>query len=353
MKRRTIGITAPAAVFLLVLALLLPSCRQSGEPAAGDGTADPSNASGGAAMVLIGGGWFEMGSRQRGEADESPHKVYVSPFYIDRYEVTQEEYQRVMGENPSRWKEPNNPVEQVRWPNAIKYCNARSRLEGLEPAYDLPTGECRFDAGGYRLPTEAEWEYAARAGTTTQYSFGDDPALLRHHAWFKGSCPLRRPSPVGQKEPNPWGLYDMCGNVCEWCNDFYEEDYYQHSPERDPRGPARGEARVLRGGSWYSRAEECRAAYRLYEDPVYRDICFARDVHGLIGFRCVRRAEPSASKINRASSQPSGVVNDFTPEVEKDPIDSGSPLLGSTQSARAPAALILLMSTEKDALSAR
>jgi formylglycine-generating enzyme required for sulfatase activity len=242
-------------------------------------------------MVLAPGGWFTMGSQKSGEADESPHRVYVSPFYMDRHEVTQEEYQRVTGENPSRWKAPNNPVEQVRWPQAIAFCNARSKLDGLRPAYDLKTGSCDFEANGYRLPTEAEWECAARAGTSTEYAFGDEPAPLGRFAWYKESCPLRRPSQVARKEPNAWGLYDMYGNVCEWCNDRYQEDYDQQGPQRDPRGPAEGDARVLRGGSWHSRADECRSAYRLYEDPVYRDICFARDVHGLIGFRCVRNAK--------------------------------------------------------------
>jgi formylglycine-generating enzyme required for sulfatase activity len=277
---------AVAAAFLLAFA----SCRKVEQQSAAAVSAESVTTAGGVEMVLVPGGQFTMGSAQKGEADESPHKVQISPFSMDRYEVTQEEYERVMGENPSKWKGPKNPVEQIRWPNAIRYCNARSRLEGLEPAYDLQTGACNFEASGYRLPTEAEWEYAARAGTTTEYSFGNDPAELKRYGWFKGSCPLRRPSPVGQKEPNAWGLYDLSGNVCEWCNDFYQEDYYQHSPDTDPRGPTSGEARILRGGSWNSNADECRPAYRLYEDPVYRDICFARDVHGLIGFRCVRKA---------------------------------------------------------------
>ncbi len=284
--------TIPAvAVLALVLAVLVSSCKRSDESSGENNPAGAIKTAGGVEMVRLPGGWFEMGSAQNRETDESPHKVYVGPFYMDRYEVTQEDYQRVLGENPSRWKGPQNPVEQIRWPNAAKYCNARSRLEGLEPAYDPKTWRCDFDASGYRLPTEAEWEYAARAGTTTEYGFGDDPAELKRYAWFKGSCPLRRPSPAGRKEPNPWGLYDMYGNVCEWCNDFYQEDYYGQSPQQDPRGPKTGEARVLRGGSWNSKADECRSAYRLYEDPVYRDICFARDVHGLIGFRCVRKAE--------------------------------------------------------------
>ncbi|MGQ9573931.1 MAG: formylglycine-generating enzyme family protein [Thermoguttaceae bacterium] len=279
----------------MLIAVQLGSCRRGGQPGAPSAPGVVRTASG-VEMVRIPGGWFEMGSARSGQTDEPPHRVYVSPFYIDRYEVTQEQYEGLMGENPSRWKKPHNPVEQIRWPQAAKYCNARSRLEGLQPAYDEKTWQCDFQASGYRLPTEAEWEYAARAGSTTEYSFGNDPARLKRYAWFKGDCPLRRPYPVGQKEPNPWGLFDMYGNVCEWCNDFYQEDYYQHSPTHDPRGPQTGQGRVLRGGSWFSSAEECRSAYRLYEDPVYRDICFARDVHGLIGFRCVRKAEETPER---------------------------------------------------------
>ena len=289
-----VGITGaraiPAVALIILFSLLvLSSCQQNGESTE-DAPAGAIKTPSGVEMVLIPAGSFVMGSPESGEIDESPHKVSVGSFYMDRYEVTQEEYERVMGENPSHWKKPQNPVEQIRWPNAIKYCNERSRLDGLEPAYDLKTGQCNFAASGYRLPTEAEWEYAARAGATTEYSFGDDPAELGRYGWFKRSCPLRRPSPVGQKEPNAWGLFDMVGNVCEWCNDFYRKDYYQHSPEQDPRGPTTGEARILRGGSWNSKADECRSAYRLYEDPVYRDICFARDVSGLIGFRCAPQA---------------------------------------------------------------
>ncbi len=274
---------------VLAPALLLAACQHRDPSVAGGAAEQRDKTVSGAEMVLVQGGSFVMGSPQ-GELDETPHQVSVRSFWMDRYEVTQEQYERLMGENPSRWKGPQNPVEQIRWPNAIAYCNARSQEEGLEPAYNLATGECNFDATGYRLPTEAEWEYAARAGSTTEYSFGDDPAELKRYAWFKGNSPLRRPSPVGQKEPNAWGLYDLYGNVCEWCHDWYEEEYYQHSPEQDPRGPTTGTTRVLRGGSWNSKSDECRSAYRLYEEPVYRDICFARDVHGLIGFRCVRRA---------------------------------------------------------------
>ncbi|HUT89252.1 MAG TPA: formylglycine-generating enzyme family protein [Thermoguttaceae bacterium] len=272
----------------LAVALVFGCRRVEPEP-----QAEPSalgQTAAGPEMALIPGGWFNMGSAENRETDEPLHRAYVGPFYVDRYEVTQAEYERVTGNNPSRWKNAENPAEQIRWANAATYCNARSRLEGLEPVYDPKTWECDFEADGYRLPTEAEWEYAARAGTETEYFFGDGPSRLKQYAWFKENC-TRRPRPVGQREPNRWGLYDMYGNVWEWCNDFYQEDYYQQSPDKDPRGPAAGENRVVRGGCWNSRPDECRSAYRNYEDPGYTDVCFGKDIHGFVGFRCVRRAE--------------------------------------------------------------
>ena len=113
-----------------------------------------------------------------------------------------------MGTNPSRWKGGTNPVEQLRWSDAAKFCNKRSEAEGLQPCYDLSTLKCNFDANGYRLPTEAEWEYACRANTATAYFFGDNPAKLGDYAWFEKNAGGKT-RPVGQKRPNPWGLYDM------------------------------------------------------------------------------------------------------------------------------------------------
>jgi formylglycine-generating enzyme required for sulfatase activity len=241
----------------------------------------------GAEMVLLPGGWFGMGTADEEETDQKLHWVYVSPFFIDRYSVTQEQYERLMGSNPSIWKSPNNPVDHIRWHNAATFCNARARLEGLQPAYDPITWECRFEADGYRLPTEAEFEYALRANTSTTHFFGTDAADLKNYAWFKGNS-TGGSHPVGQKRPNPWGLYDMIGNVWQWCNDYYQEEYYQHSPERNPHGPGSGENRVVRGGCWNSKPGDCRSAYRNLEMPVFTDICFGKDIHGQIGFRCVR-----------------------------------------------------------------
>jgi sulfatase modifying factor 1 len=269
-----------AALFLLGTLALLQGCsRKAPNDASGEGMPES-----GVEMVQIPGGRFTMGDEN--EVDATPHQVVVGSFYIDEHLVTQNEYQRVMGTNPSRWKTGRNPVEQVRWSDAVRYCNARSRLEGLEPCYDLQTWVCNFNANGYRLPTEAEWEYACRAGTQTTFFFGNSPSKLGSYAWFDENAG-GKPQPVGQKRPNPWGLYDMYGNVWEWCNDFYKVDYYQESPEDNPKGPKTGETKVVRGGAWKFSAESCRSCYRYNENPGYVDACFGYDIYG---FRCVRNA---------------------------------------------------------------
>jgi len=233
-------------------------------------------------MVRIPGGTFTMGDEN--EVDAPPHDVFVSPFLMDKCLVTQNEYQRVMGKNPARWKGGDNPVEQVRWSDAVRYCNALSKLEGLEPCYDLNAWECNFQANGYRLPTEAEWEYACRAQSKTAYSFGDTEAKLKDYAWFEDNS-ASKPHPVGKKQPNAFGLYDMHGNVWEWCNDYYKVDYYQESTKKDPKGPKTGETKVVRGGAWKFSADACRSGYRYNEDPGYVDACFGYDIYG---FRCVK-----------------------------------------------------------------
>ncbi len=243
-----------------------------------------------AEMVPIPGGRFIMGEKE--EIDATPHELAISPFLMDKYPVTQAQFQKIMGTNPSRWKVEQNPVEQIRWSDAVKFCNQRSELEGLKPCYDLPTWVCNFEAEGYRLPTEAEWEYACRAGTTTAYHFGDSPTKLGDYAWYEKNSG-GHPRPVGQKKPNPWGLYDMNGNVWQWCHDLYKVDYYQESPKEDPRGPKTGETRVVRGGAFRFSEETCRPAYRYNENPGYADVCFGYDIYG---FRCVRRAPATSAK---------------------------------------------------------
>lgn len=241
-------------------------------------------------MVVILGGRFTMGDKD--EPDAPLHEVVVSSFLMDTHLVTQEKFQRLMKTNPSRWKGDQNPVEQLRWGDAITYCNRRSEAEGLEPCYDLKTLQCRFEATGYRLPTEAEWEYACRAGTTTAYFFGDNPGKLGDYGWFEKNAG-GHPRPVGQKQPNPWGLFDIVGNVWEWCNDFYKVDYYPESPRENPRGPAEGQNRVLRGGAWRFSADNCRSGYRYNENPGQSDVCFGYDIYG---FRCVRTLTGSPGK---------------------------------------------------------
>ena len=241
-------------------------------------------------MVKIPGGKFIMGDKD--EIDAPPHEVVISSFLMDRHLVTQQQFQKLMGANPSRWKGDRNPVEQLRWSDAAKFCNKRSEAGGLEPCYDLKTLKCNFEATGYRLPTEAEWEYACRAGTTTAYFFGTSPTKAGDYAWFDKNSG-GRPRPVGQKQPNPWGLYDIAGNVWEWCNDFYKVDYYPEAPRENPRGPAEGQNKVLRGGAWRFSADNCRSGYRYNENPGQADVCFGYDIYG---FRCVRKAASATAQ---------------------------------------------------------
>ena len=272
------------ALLLLICALLISGCRKQDAEVVAPSAIKTQTTPTGIDLALIPAGTFMMGS-DSGDDDEKPaHQVAVASFWMDRYEVTQKSFEALMGTNPAKFKNPFNPVDRVSWLAAIKYCNMRSMKEGLQPCYDVQTAECKFTANGYRLPTEAEWEYACRAGTTTAYSFGDNPAELSGSAWLKSNAE-QSTQPVGQKKPNAWGLYDMYGNVAEWCNDRYGETEYAARASDNPHGPAKSETRVLRGGSWRYGPERCRSSARASETPALADACFGSDGYG---FRCVR-----------------------------------------------------------------
>jgi len=234
-------------------------------------------------MLRIQGGTFTMGSpvnEPNRDSDEIQHQVTVSSFYMGKYEVTQKEYKEVMGTNPSydHYKGGDNlPVEQVSWYDAIEYCNRRSQIAGLTQAYTRngDTVTWNRDANGYRLPTEAEWEYACRAGTTTAYNTG--AKISKNTGWYYKNSGGNT-HPVGQNPANAWGLYDMHGNVSEWCWDWKGD--YSNGSQTDPMGASSGTGRVRRGGSWSDSAENLRSAYRRYYNP------FVRRYN--LGFRLVR-----------------------------------------------------------------
>jgi formylglycine-generating enzyme required for sulfatase activity len=216
-------------------------------------------------FVLISPGTFLMGSHD-GEAREQPiHQVTIShPFYLGKYAVTNGQWEAVMGTNPSRFIGDLTPIANVSWEDAQEFIQRLNAKEG---------------GALYRLPTEAEWEYACRAGSPTAYSFGDDPAQLGAYGWYLNNSDGKT-SPVGQRTPNAWGLYDVHGNVFEWVQDWYGK--YAREPVTDPHGPASGSHRVLRGGSWNADAGRCRSAYRRYTTP--------SDRFDNLGFRLLREA---------------------------------------------------------------
>jgi formylglycine-generating enzyme required for sulfatase activity len=202
-------------------------------------------------MVGLPAGQFLMGSPDSdpdARDNEKPqHQVKVNSFAIGKYPVTQAQYQAVMGTNPSLFQNnPQNPVEQVSWNDAQAFCRKLSQITGKT----------------YRLPTEAEWEYACRAGTTTRFYFGDDANQLGDYAWYKGNS-QQTTHPVGQKRPNGWGLYDMSGNVWEWCEDDWHDNYIGAPRDGSAWLTNDNHSQILRGGSWYSNPNVCRSAFRL------------------------------------------------------------------------------------------
>jgi formylglycine-generating enzyme required for sulfatase activity len=199
-------------------------------------------------MVFIQGGTFQMGSNE-GDDDEKPvHTVTVGSFYMGKYEVTQNQWKAIMGGNPSNFSDCINcPVESVSWNNVQEFIQKLNQRTGKS----------------FRLPTEAEWEYAARGGNQSRgytYSGGNN---LDEVAWYDGNSG-NKTHPVGQKGPNELGLYDMSGNVWEWCGDWYGSGYYQNSPAINPKGPTSESSRVDRGGCWYRNAQYCRSSFRSF-----------------------------------------------------------------------------------------
>jgi len=241
-------------------------------------------------LVYIPAGSFMMGSgdsaaqlageydkKEKDFAGEFPqHPVRISKgFWMSRTEVTQGQYMSVMNDKPWSGKayvqeDPNNPAVYVSWDDAMEFCRRLGKKEGRT----------------YRLPTEAEWEYACRAGTTTRFSFGSSDSSLGDYAWFDRNADKVGQDyahPAGQKNPNPWGLYDMHGNVFEWCSDYYDEKYYLNSPSVDPKGPPTGISHSVRGGSWDNNGNYQRSSYRS-DYPVNSGL--------LVGFRVVNDGTP-------------------------------------------------------------
>ncbi|MCI0743191.1 MAG: formylglycine-generating enzyme family protein [Gemmataceae bacterium] len=249
-------------------------------------------------LVRIPAGKFLMGSpaaEVERDPRETQHEVVITrPFYFGVFEVTQAEYEKVAGANPAFFSAkngggPDHPIEQVHWTKAVEFCTRLSALPAEKKAGRI-----------YRLPTEAEWEYACRAGAMTVFHFGD--ALSSKQANFNGEHPygkaetgpfLKKTTKVGSYPANAWGLHDMHGNVWEWCSDWYDPDFYKKSPKENPQGPPQGVLRtgfkedffrVVRGGSWLDEARACRSAYRFRFMP--------SDPYRLVGFRVVCEIAP-------------------------------------------------------------
>jgi formylglycine-generating enzyme required for sulfatase activity len=243
-------------------------------------------------LVLIPKGTFMMGSPESEEGrqkDETQHEVTISKdYYLGVYEVTQAQYEKVMGKNPSYFQGPkvgnenaDLPVENVSWDDTVEFCKKLSDLPEEKKAGRL-----------YRLPTEAEWEYACRAGSKTAYAFDDEEGLLPEYGWFSRNS-SRRTHTVGLLEPNAWGLYDMHGNVWEWCSDRYGD--YPKGAVSDPSGPKEGSYRVFRGGGWSLGAAFCRSACRDGLAPSIRI--------NVIGFRVALSSQSGIPKSPEADSK--------------------------------------------------
>jgi formylglycine-generating enzyme required for sulfatase activity len=235
--------------------------------------------------VLVEGGKFMMGSNV--SSWRPIHEIYLSSFWIMKTEVTQAEWTAIMGSNPSNFIGDKAPVEHVSWFEALEFANALSRKDGLQIVYHMNKGDgtCDFGKNGWRLPTEAEWEYAAMGGKESEGYFYSGSNSLDGVGWYLGNSAYTSQSPlqshsVGTKRPNELGIFDMSGNVQEWCWDWHDREYYSKSPLMNPSGPAMGTLRILRGGSFFSRAIEAEVSFRSTCKPTFKS--------SQIGFRLVR-----------------------------------------------------------------
>lgn len=239
------------------------------------------------AMIRVEGGSFLMGSNEAVyAANERVHEVSLSSFFIGETEVSQALWKAVMGNNPSRFAGDERPVDSVNWFEALRFCNALSEKEGLTPAYAISGTTVSWDtgAGGYRLPTEAEWEYAARGGILGAlsdealerafYSGGENPEAL---GWYNANS-NKSSQPVKGKVPNELGLYDMSGNLWEWCWDYLGE--YPPEPVSNPTGASEGARRILRGGAWFTPVNLLRVTNRYWNAPAFKA--------NSVGFRLAR-----------------------------------------------------------------
>ena len=265
-----------------------------------------AQSNGGSDLVFIKGGTFTMGSPTAEawrEKDEVQHRVTVSDFYMGKYEVSQQDYRELMGSNPINFRGDTLPVENVSWFDAVQYCNARSHKEGLVPAYTVNGENVNWNrnASGYRLPTEAEWEYACRAGTTTPFNtgsyistkqanyYGTYPYMIETHYFSQDELETppgeyrQRTVSIGSFSSNRWGLFDMHGNVWEWCWDWYGS--YAIGAQTNPAGASSGTYRINRGGGWNDFGKHLRSAYRAASPPDTRMFN--------LGFRLVRNAQSS------------------------------------------------------------
>jgi len=244
-------------------------------------------------LVLIPKGTFMMGSPESEEGhqrnNETQHEVTISKdYYLGVYEVTQAQYEKVIGKNPSLFQRAivgneiaDRPVENVSWDDTVEFCKKLSDLPEEKKAGRL-----------YRLPTEAEWEYACRAGGKTAFSFGESSESLGDYAWFIGNGNFQT-HPVGEKKANAWGLYEMHGNMGEWCSDWYGR--YPKGAVSDPTGPKEGSGRVFRGGCWGNEAADCRSAVRYGYAPSSRG--------SFLGFRVALSSQSGIPKSPEADSK--------------------------------------------------